>query len=414
MTEHKGKIITFYSFKGGMGRSMALANVAALLSRWGMRVLVIDWDLEAPGIECFFESVSKGIRSERKRQSGVVEMIGSFQSTGSLQWREAIMHVQIRPDSEPIDIMTAGRSDGSYIRRLQAIDWENLFSEGGLGNYLDEIRREWLDEYDYVLIDSRTGISDIGGITTILFPDILVLFFTTTNQSVDGVNDVMKRALKSQSRLPFDRTRLIGIPVPARDESHSERKLAQGWYKTFAKELGWIYKEWLPSNVTPRAVIDKIRIPYVPRWSFFEGIPVLEEGTDAPESIGAAYERLAKLLFFDCNWEEVERGPHPTDTTEVLMRLSQRDRGEYSLRFALAKEEEANKNIKIGNHSDAVTPLMDAVNIYREFSKISEIANRNLARSLSNLAVVLSEIGNYQEALTTVREATEIHRQLVH
>ncbi len=136
MTERKGKIVTFYSFKGGVGRSMALANVAALLSRWGMRVLVIDWDLEAPGIECFFESVSKSIRSERKRQSGVVEMIGSFQSTGSLQWREAIMHVQIVPEFEPIHIMTAGRSDRSYIRRLQDIDWENLFSERGLGNHL--------------------------------------------------------------------------------------------------------------------------------------------------------------------------------------------------------------------------------------------------------------------------------------
>jgi cellulose biosynthesis protein BcsQ len=298
MTEHKGKIITFYSFKGGVGRSMALANVAALLSRWGMRVLVIDWDLEAPGIEGFFESVAKDIRSERKRQSGVVEMIGSFQSTNSLQWREAIMHVPIMPNSEPIHIMTAGRSDGSYIARLQAIGWGDLFSKKKLGNRLDEMRREWLDEYDFVLIDSRTGISDIGGITTILFPDILVLFFTTTNQSVNGVNDVMRRALKSQGELPFDRTRMLGIPVPARDESHSERKLTERWYKTFAKELGWIYKEWLPSNIEPREAIVKIRIPYVPRWSFFEGMPVIEEGTDAPEGIGAAYERLAKLLFF--------------------------------------------------------------------------------------------------------------------
>jgi len=44
-------VVTFYSYKGGVGRSMALANVAALLARWGRRVLIIDWDLEAPGIE---------------------------------------------------------------------------------------------------------------------------------------------------------------------------------------------------------------------------------------------------------------------------------------------------------------------------------------------------------------------------
>jgi MinD-like ATPase involved in chromosome partitioning or flagellar assembly len=44
------KIVTFYSYKGGVGRSMALANAAAqLANKHGLRVIVIDWDLEAPG-----------------------------------------------------------------------------------------------------------------------------------------------------------------------------------------------------------------------------------------------------------------------------------------------------------------------------------------------------------------------------
>ena len=46
---------TFYSFKGGVGRSMALANVADILARRGLRVLVIDFDLEAPGLERYFQ-----------------------------------------------------------------------------------------------------------------------------------------------------------------------------------------------------------------------------------------------------------------------------------------------------------------------------------------------------------------------
>jgi CobQ/CobB/MinD/ParA nucleotide binding domain len=46
----EGRIITFYSYKGGTGRSMALANVAWLLALNNQRVLVIDWDLEAPGL----------------------------------------------------------------------------------------------------------------------------------------------------------------------------------------------------------------------------------------------------------------------------------------------------------------------------------------------------------------------------
>lgn len=51
----RGTVVTFYSYKGGVGRSFALANIAALLGRWGFRVLCVDWDLEAPGLEDFFK-----------------------------------------------------------------------------------------------------------------------------------------------------------------------------------------------------------------------------------------------------------------------------------------------------------------------------------------------------------------------
>ena len=53
-----GKIITFYSYKGGTGRSMALANAACWLVKKylarSQRVLMMDWDIEAPGLHHFF------------------------------------------------------------------------------------------------------------------------------------------------------------------------------------------------------------------------------------------------------------------------------------------------------------------------------------------------------------------------
>jgi len=48
------KIITFYSYKGGVGRTMCLANIAVLLAKWGHKVLMVDWDWEAPGLERYF------------------------------------------------------------------------------------------------------------------------------------------------------------------------------------------------------------------------------------------------------------------------------------------------------------------------------------------------------------------------
>ena len=50
-----GFIVTFYSYKGGVGRTMALANIAILLSQMNLRVLAVDWDLEAPGLEKYFD-----------------------------------------------------------------------------------------------------------------------------------------------------------------------------------------------------------------------------------------------------------------------------------------------------------------------------------------------------------------------
>lgn len=55
-----GSVFTFYSYKGGVGRSFTLANVAVLLARWGNRVLCLDWDLEAPGLSDYFREKLTG------------------------------------------------------------------------------------------------------------------------------------------------------------------------------------------------------------------------------------------------------------------------------------------------------------------------------------------------------------------
>ena len=55
MTDNRdGQVVTFYSYKGGTGRTMALANVAWILAANGREVLALDWDLESPGLHRFF------------------------------------------------------------------------------------------------------------------------------------------------------------------------------------------------------------------------------------------------------------------------------------------------------------------------------------------------------------------------
>ena len=45
------KTFTFYSYKGGVGRTLALVNIANRLAEFGKKVCILDFDLEAPGLQ---------------------------------------------------------------------------------------------------------------------------------------------------------------------------------------------------------------------------------------------------------------------------------------------------------------------------------------------------------------------------
>jgi hypothetical protein len=70
-------IYTFYSYKGGVGRSMAVANVAEWLYRQGLRVVMVDWDLEAPGLESFFYQSKQELDAVRS-QLGLIDMLTAY------------------------------------------------------------------------------------------------------------------------------------------------------------------------------------------------------------------------------------------------------------------------------------------------------------------------------------------------
>src|SRR5690349_5276862 len=70
-------IVTFYSYKGGVGRSMALANVARWFQLQGLRVAVADWDLEAPGLESFLGAKPED-REALRRKMGLLELLTGY------------------------------------------------------------------------------------------------------------------------------------------------------------------------------------------------------------------------------------------------------------------------------------------------------------------------------------------------
>src|ERR1035438_10080562 len=174
-----GEVITFYSYKGGVGRSMALANVAVLLARWGYKVLMVDWDLEAPGLEFYFKE-RLGDLGQVAQRPGVVDILGRIAGganhpEGPAQWRDCPVAIQFDDCPEPLHLITAGKLDADYFRRVRNLDINAIYEEKDGGTVIEMLRDEWMAGYDFVLVDSRTGITDIGGICTVQMPNILVL-----------------------------------------------------------------------------------------------------------------------------------------------------------------------------------------------------------------------------------------------
>src|SRR5262245_11559000 len=127
-----GQIITFYSYKGGVGRSMALANIAALLSRWGYSTLMVDWDLEAPGLEYFFKPylALDSIATE----TGVIDYVSDLAragSSGSLKrtWRDSVVTISIPDSKTPLSLLTAGKRgpDSDFFKRVRAFDMDVFY-----------------------------------------------------------------------------------------------------------------------------------------------------------------------------------------------------------------------------------------------------------------------------------------------
>lgn len=266
-----GSIVTFYSYKGGVGRSMALANIGVLLAQRGLRVLLVDWDLEAPGLERYFHYFGGSEMAQ-----GLLPLLLKAQSQGDASWPPFEPYCA-RVDCAPpggLDLLPSGRGhDPDYSHNLERFDWEHFFQQCRGGEFLEHLRDRWRSHYDLVLIDSRTGLSDAGGVCTIQMPDIVVAMFTATAQSVYGVRDVMRLAQEARQRLPYERMRLSVLPVPSRWATHEFRE-GQIWIDRISEAMHEFVADWLPTPLTTRDMVEALKIPQHEYFAYGEKLAV--------------------------------------------------------------------------------------------------------------------------------------------
>jgi cellulose biosynthesis protein BcsQ len=186
-----GHVITFYSFKGGTGRSMALANVGCLLaqgiaSRNGKGVLLMDWDLEAPGLHRYFRDrlLNASDLSDEKtidESPGLIDLLRivderlnatlslnreTEESTRQILEEIDFVPFVLRTDISKLYVIKAGRFDGQYATRVNSFNWNDFYDRAPL--FFQVFAQLLSERYDWVLVDSRTGFTDTSGICTTL------------------------------------------------------------------------------------------------------------------------------------------------------------------------------------------------------------------------------------------------------
>jgi MinD-like ATPase involved in chromosome partitioning or flagellar assembly len=298
-------VITFYSFKGGVGRTMALVNVAAELVRRGRKVLVVDFDLEAPGLETY-----QHLRPN-EAHPGIVEYIAEFRRR-DYEVPNLLDYVyegkRIGKQDGRLWVMPAGRRDKNYRNALISIDWKRLYKDEFGFLLFEDLKKGWEEELrpDYVLIDSRTGDTDVLGICTRQLPDSVVLMFAPNEQNLAGLKNVCRdirdeatQGLKKKIRLHF-----VASNVPNLDD---EGGLLHRQLEAFRKELA-IYHD-VPRH--PRVVIHR-----------YETLELLDQPVfvqQRPRSrLAREYRRLVRRLIME--------NPVDREGASCYLRSLERDR----------------------------------------------------------------------------------------
>lgn len=221
-------VFTFYSYKGGVGRSMALLNVAYTLVSRGRHVLVVDMDLEAPGVSGFLHRNEELGPASGAHPKDVLTLLGL--AMDAVRQQRSVEDLPpasdfLRPVTEAkreklkpklgkvgrLDVIGADQ-ERNYLDRLASLRLSDLTQEEltGVSRLLNRYFKAQrfpfqpfgADErdppqdtpYDYVLVDSRTGITEVGGLCVGPLADRLVVITGLNDQNVDGTRRFLKEA----------------------------------------------------------------------------------------------------------------------------------------------------------------------------------------------------------------------------
>ncbi|HMH15294.1 MAG TPA: P-loop NTPase [Edaphobacter sp.] len=252
--------VTFYSVKGGVGRSTALAYASRILARRGKKVVCVDLDLEAPGLAALL-----GVEDQVEDRQGVLQVLLALDRGEKVDISKHLIKVD---DADELYCVPAGRISAEYARLLQFVNPTAWYTEDR--NPFKELVRGLKNDLpflpDVILVDSRTGLSEISAPLLFDFADLAIITFFPHPQAERANREVVRALMASKNERLIEgqaltpEPRFIVSPVPS-------SRIAEVVSRYKVRAGRWI-SEWLSASLPnspelAEALADAVHfIPY--------------------------------------------------------------------------------------------------------------------------------------------------------
>ena len=181
----KSKIVSFYSYKGGVGRTVTLIQTAHLLADKGKKVAIIDLDIEAPSFNDVFED---DINGEKGIINYLYNKLYNIKSDENDSIAKFVSKLNVNSDGE-VYVIPAGEISLKYIKMLELLKERRIYENQYITEFIMELEKQY--NIDYVLIDSRTGLNNWGALSIADISDEVFLCAYPNKENVKGINLIL-------------------------------------------------------------------------------------------------------------------------------------------------------------------------------------------------------------------------------
>ncbi|BEM58985.1 hypothetical protein SME22J_28460 [Serratia marcescens] len=237
VSEKKNRTV-FFSIKGGVGRSSSMVAAAWALAESGKKVMVLDLDLESPGLS------SALLPDDRRPGYGIADwLVEDLVGNGDAIFDDMVAASSLSHNGDIWVVPAHGREPGEYIAKLGRA-WMPLKSQHGmdtwakrLGRLLDKLEERW--QPDVVLIDSRAGIDEVASACiTELGASNILLFALNGSQTWSGYRILFQHWRRTGVIQDIrERLQLVGAMLPELDTARYFDELREDAWNLFAEEL---------------------------------------------------------------------------------------------------------------------------------------------------------------------------------